>query len=1016
MITYQYDIFFSYPRRDQTAAMELYRALTAANLNVFLDQNDIRDTDSISTTIAESLGQSKLLLAWYSAHYPKSRPCQWELTAAILAGTAEGSVGARVMAVNPEDGVGHIHPLDICNTPLLSAVDVDGTVRRILAQVRTLTTPLSAVRSQERPRWYGQRRLGSTRFAGRLAEMWQVHSLLNAAEAFAAIAGTQSGDTVRVHGMGGIGKSLLAEEYAHRFGAAYPGGIVWLSAAAPRQDQIYTLALECGLHIQGLEPVMVHGMLRGYFERLKQPYLWVIDDLPAEATVADLGEWLPPSANGRTLITTRGIALGRNGATLALGVLNPAEALELLLSHRPVTSTADQTAAESIVAALGGHALAVEVAGAAVVEMGYRRFLERLADRSKDVLDLAAELVGQLPNDHEPQIAATLLDSITRLHDTGLRVLQLASLLAVAPIPRALIAGAFDRLDGDSGEDTALRGINAAARHSLIDRDGDSVKVHALVSRTMRFRLPAPQAMAPAAVATVLEVMPEVEDIRRHEALAGWVAQARALAETEENEGTLGLRHWLAQHDYQRGDYAGATKLGYQTWQGRTRLLGAEHPDTLRSANDLANTLQCQGNLAEARALHEQTLAARRRVLGEEHRDTLMSMNDLATTLHAQGDIAGARALEEHTLNVRRRLLGEEDRDTLLSVGNLASTLHAQGDLAGARALNEQALAVRRRVLGEEHPDTLTAMGNLAGTLQAQGDLAGARTLEEQALAVRRRVLGEEHPDTLTAMGSLATTLQAQGDLAGARILKEQVLAVRRRVLGEEHPSTLTTMNNLAATLQAQGDLTGARDMQDLVLAVRRRVLGEEHPDTLASMGNLATTLQAQGDLTGARALEEQALTVRRRVLGEEHPNTLTAMGNLASTFYAQGDLAGARALEEQVLAVSRRVLGEEHPSTLTAMSNLANILWAQGDLVGARDMQDLVLAVRRRVLGEKHPDTLIAMNNLASTLLAQGNRNRAAPLLQRALALSRITLGKDHPTTHNLARNLAACQQRFRR
>ena len=34
----------------------------------------------------------------------------------------------------------------------------------------------------------------------------------------------------QLSGMGGVGKSLLAEEYALRFGAAYPGGIFWLRA------------------------------------------------------------------------------------------------------------------------------------------------------------------------------------------------------------------------------------------------------------------------------------------------------------------------------------------------------------------------------------------------------------------------------------------------------------------------------------------------------------------------------------------------------------------------------------------------------------------------------------------------------------------------------------------------------------------------------------------------------------------------------------------------------------------
>ena len=157
-------------------------------------------------------------------------------------------------------------------------------------------------------------------------------------------------------------------------------------------------------------------------------------------------------------------------------------------------------------------------------------------------------------------------------------------------------------------------------------------------------------------------------------------------------------------------------------------------------------------------------LEARRRVLGEEHPDTLTSMNNLADTLRAQGDLPGARALQEKVLEALRRVLGEEHPDTLTSMSNLASTLRAQGDLPGARALQEKVLEAVRRVLGEEHPNTLTSMSNLAGTLRAQGDLPGARALQEKGLETRRRVLGEEHPDTLTSMNNLADGLRQTGE------------------------------------------------------------------------------------------------------------------------------------------------------------------------------------------------------------------------------------------------------------
>ncbi len=72
------------------------------------------------------------------------------------------------------------------------------------------------------------------------------------------------------------------------------------------------------------------------------------------------------------------------------------------------------------------------------------------------------------------------------------------------------------------------------------------------------------------------------------------------------------------------------------------------------------------------------------RLLGKEHPNTLTSMNNLAQTLYAQGDLAGARKLQEQVLEAMTRLLGKEHPNTLTSMLNLAQMLQAEGDSAGA--------------------------------------------------------------------------------------------------------------------------------------------------------------------------------------------------------------------------------------------------------------------------------------------------------------------------------------------
>jgi tetratricopeptide (TPR) repeat protein len=862
-----YDIFFSHARNDLKdpvsgpAITALLAALKTAGLRVFHDAAEIDESKSITARIVGALAHSTLFLAWYSPLYPTRRACQWELTAAILAAQTDPAdaqaLDRRIAVLNPVEKPDHIQPL-----LLRDRVTVDTRSRNWPAFAATLKARLGQVQgpfgriwANLRPQWYGSpERLGSTRFVGRVPDLWAVHDGL-VRHGLALVSGAPVGGAglVQVRGMGGIGKSLLSEEYALRFASAWPGGVFWLTAtgAVSPSAVLARVGKDLKLPDEELRDDRIRGVLMEVLEE-RGSYLWVVDDLPATAGHDELLAWKAPTGNGHTLVTTRSSRLDSMGYCHSLDRLDMEEALTLLTGRRPVRTEAERTAAGEILELLDNHALAVDVASAAVASEGYGDFLELLRNPSEDALDFAAELAEELPGGHNPQIAATLLDSVRRLNADGTALLHLAALLASAPIPRDFIVAVFGRMAGDTGKGfkswikrllhrlrgrgpfrliTPSLGIKAVTTESLGKRlpaaegQPESVSVHILVGRTLRHHGDtAPAGLRDAVLAELLEIFGEnTNDIRRQPVLMPLLPHARALT-----SGNL--------------DVAGADLLG---WLGRMS--------------------QERGAYREAAADIRRELQAMTALQGPEHPDTLISMNNLAATLWSTGDHIGARTLEEQVLEIRRRVLGPEHPRTLTSMNNLASTLWSMGDHAGARTLLGQVLQIHRQVLGPEHPNTLISMGNLASTLGSMGDHAGARTLEEQVLEIRRRVLGPEHPATLICMGNLASTLWAMGDHPAARALEEQVLETHRRVLGPEHPATLISMGNLASTLWSMGDHAGARTLEEQVLEIRRRVLGPEHPDTLTSMCNLAVTLLNHGDTAKAEALLREALPVALR-------------------------------------------------------------------------------------------------------------------------------------------------------
>ena len=73
--------------------------------------------------------------------------------------------------------------------------------------------------------------------------------------------------------------------------------------------------------------------------------------------------------------------------------------------------------------------------------------------------------------------------------------------------------------------------------------------------------------------------------------------------------------------------------------------------------------------------------AARRTPSIRDHPDTLRSATNLAANLRELGEIHAARDLDQNTLDRRRQVLGEDRPDTMSSAANLSADLRFLGEM-----------------------------------------------------------------------------------------------------------------------------------------------------------------------------------------------------------------------------------------------------------------------------------------------------------------------------------------------
>ena len=1046
-----WDVFISYAHSDLEAVIPISDALRAAGVAVWRDEDEIESFDAITRSVRDGVSKSRVLLAYYSERYPTRRACQWELTAAFLAAQRLGDPRNRILVINPElTGSGafktaHIEPVQLRDAVFEHAPHA-GDQQAVGRLVEQVTRRLSAIQGalglagSLLSRSLGLRPISSPSFAGRIPELWGLHSALTAGEAV-QITGATEGGVVLVSGVGGVGKSLLAEEYVLRYAAAWPGGVFWLSASESEpmvaadtlasesslNSQLRTIAAQLQIDIAGRSADEIAGDLRSYLERVEGQCLWVVDDLPPGLAAECARAWFAPDARATTLITARTREYALLAREVELSGLSAPDGYILLTAGRSPHGAEEADAAHRIVADLAGHGLALAIAGAELrTEAGVRSFADYrdvLNHPTTDALALAAELAQTLPTGHEPNVATTLLRSIERIADRGQDLLRVAATLAVAPIPTQLFVLTFARVDGLDPPEALARAAQAVSstdRYCLTevpDAAGETRLVHPLVTRTIRFhdentdRADALQAAVGSALYELISVSLGVGATDPGSEVL--IAHARALLQSAGPVSMLGtIADAVTRYDYIRGNYLAAAAAQQQILAYRQAILGPDHVSTLTAARQLASTLHGLGDLSHARTLQEEVLATSQRVFGEGHPETVIAMNNLAATLSDAGD-PEARDLQERAIDSARRVVGEDHPDTLTALGNLAGILRDRGELDAARELDERVLEARRRLLGDDHPATLLGMNNLAGTLKLQGDNGAARDLQEKVVEARRRVLGDLHPDTLVAVGNLARTLRDEGDLDRSVLLQEESVQGTRSVLGDDNPRTITVLTELASTLKERRELTRAHELGELAVEISRRVFGDEHRETLRALNNFAQTIWEEGDLETARARHEEIVETVRRNYGDDDPLTLAAMNNLAVGLMSSGDAAAAKDIQEKVVEAWRRRVGNSHPDTRSAMTNLATILRGQGDFAGARHLQEEILETTLRDLGEDSPETLTAMTNLASTEFAQGDSEGARELQQRVVQGRRRALGFTHPDTIEAEQNLRGIDER---
>jgi tetratricopeptide (TPR) repeat protein len=796
------EFFVSYSSADRRWAVWIAWELEGAGYTTVIQAWDFLPGSNFILEMQRAAAKTRRTIAVLSPRYFESRftPLEWAAAfARDLEGEARTLVPVRVQECELEGLLAQVDYVD------LVGLDKEAARRALLQAVRAgRRRPSAALLFSEKTAAVAA--LCEPAFPGDLPAVWNVphrrnphftgrEKLLDVIHASLS-SGQRTVLTLAITGLGGVGKTQLALEYAYRHNEEYRV-VWWIRSEQPSTLADDFAALAVALQLpqgRAQDQSLAVDAARRWLEE-SRGWLLVLDNADDPAA---LSAYLPRRGGGHVLITSRATSWGELGASVSVDVFSRKESVQFLCER---TGSRGREAAARLAEELGHLPLAIAQAAAYMeaTSTSLAAYLDLFRARRRELWSKESPPAGY------PDTVATTwelsLERVRRESPAAADVLHLCAYLAPDAIPRRLLSASAGAIAGPLAEaardpvafNEALRALR---RYSLAEVDEDSLSVHRLLQAVTRDKLSEEgrKRWAEAAVGVVKAVFP----VNIESEVAAWPLCAVLLDHALE-----AVRH--------------AAELGTAP-ESVSWLL-----------NQAGRYLQVRARFAGAKAALESALRLSEVTFGPDHAFVATVVNNLGRVLYDLGDLEAARQHFERALRIDEAATGSQDPEVAAVISNLGSVLRDLGELDEARQHFERALRIDEAAYGPEHPAVARDVSNLGSVLQELGDLEAARQHFERALRIDEAAYGPEHPEVATDVNNLGSVFRELGDLEAARQHFERALRIDEAAYGPEHPSVAIRLHNLGVVLRDLGDLEKARQCFERAFKIFRGALDENH-------------------------------------------------------------------------------------------------------------------------------------------------------------------------------------------
>ncbi len=711
-------------------------------------------------------------------------------------------------------------------------------------------------------------------------------------------------------GLGGIGKTQIAVEYAYR--SREKGEhthILWINAASEEaiisSFQTLTAVLPDFVDRDEKNQRELITAIKRWLERCQESWLLIFDNADDLSLVQP---YIPMQGQGSILLTTRANAVGWLANSIEVEQMGLVEGTQFLFhrTQRLQASEQECNEASNVVIALDGFPLALDQAGAYIEETGCS-FSDYLMLYEQHRRTLLARR-GKQSTNYPHSVATTWslsFQKVAQANPAAAELLRLCAYLSPDHIPEELITQSaaywppiLQQAVADPLSFNEM--LEALLAFSLMKRLAQErlLSLHRLVQVVQMDQMDFQEQLTWAervvcAVNTLFPLDPE-EQVDTWPQCLRYLEQVQAcdqliqqyqlcIPEAAELLDRAGV--YLREH----ASHSLAEPLFQRALAIAEQRLGSQHLQVASCLNNLGVLYKEQGKYEQAEPLYLQALHIRERALGPHHLGLSYNLNSLGLLYYEQGRYSEAEPLYLRALHIREEALGPHHSWLASSLNNLGILYMDQGKHSEAEPLYLRALHIWEQALGPHHPEVAYALNNLGILYMDQGKYEQAEALIQRALHIREQALGPQSPQLASCLNNLGELAWEQRKYEQAESFNQRALHILEQAEGPHHPHVASILNGLANVSRDQGHYEQADALYQRVLMIRREHLGPGHSDMADTLHDLARLRELQQQHTEALSLYQQALSMREQALGSHHSKTTATRQRLCAVLQALG-------------------------------------------------------------------------------------------------------------------------------